>query len=352
MTEDGKKVALITGVTGQDGSYLAELLLAKGYQVHGLKRHSSSYNIGRIQHVYQDPHIVGRVFNLWYGDITDSSSVVQILAAVRPDEIYNLAAQSHVRISFEIPEQTAVVNALGTLRILEAIRQLNLPCKFYQASTSEMFGSSPPPQNESTPFNPRSAYAISKLFAHHMVVNYREAYGMFACSGILFNHESPRRGDTFVTRKVTEAIAKIVAKKQKKVYVGNLEAKRDWGYAPEYVEVMWKMMQQDKPDDYVIATGEAHSVREFVEEAFRLVGLDWEQYAEVDPWYFRPTEVEHLIGDATKAKEKFGWHPKVTFKDLIQIMMIEDLKSAGIDPQKFGLPLRHPLAFSFHKDRL
>lgn len=346
MTNDGKKVAFITGVTGQDGSYLAELLLSKGYQVHGLVRHSSSFNTERVKHIYQDPHEKNYIFRLSYGDIGDSSSVMQLLARIQPDEIYNLAAQSQVRISFEVPEHTANIDALGTLRLLETIHHLNLKCKFYQASTSEMFGSSPPPQNETTLFHPRSPYAISKLFAHYTVINYREAYQMFACSGILFNHESPRRGDTFVTRKITRAVANIVAGTQKKLYLGNLDSKRDWGYAPEYVEAMWKILQQEYPDDYVIATGEAHTVREFVEMAFGLVGLNWEEYVEIDPWYFRPTEVESLIGDASKARKKLNWNPKVKFKDLVEIMLIEDLKATNIDPQHFGFPLKHPLAFS------
>lgn len=347
MTESGKKVALITGITGQDGSYLSELLLSKGYQVNGIIRRSSSFNTERLQHIYQDPHGKEYRFRLWYGDLSDSGTVIKLLSNIRPDEIYNLGAQSHVRVSFEIPEYTADIDALGTLRILEAIRHLNTNCKFYQGSSSEMFGASPPPQHEETPFKPRSPYAAAKVFAHHMTVNYRDAYAMFACAGILFNHESPRRGETFVTKKITRAVAKILAGKQEKLFLGNLSAKRDWGYAPEYVEAMWRMLQQDQPDDYVIATGETHSVHEFVEEVFKTVGLNFEQYVEIDPRYFRPTEVGHLIGDPSKAKQKLGWTPKVTFKGLVQIMLIEDLKREKIDPRRFGLPLKHPLAFSF-----
>lgn len=347
MTTSGEKVALITGITGQSGSYLAELLLSKGYQVNGLIRRSSSFNTARIEHIYQDPHEKDYRFRLWYGDLADPSSLLKLLANIKPEEIYNFGAQSHVKVSFEIPEYTADIDALGTLRLLEAIRALDLPCKFYQASSSEMFGSSPPPQNENTPFHPRSPYAAAKVFAHHISVNYREAYGMFACSGILFNHESPRRGETFVTRKITRGIAKILAKKQEKLFLGNLDAKRDWGYAPEYVECIWKMMQQEKPEDFVIATGEMHSVREFLEEAFKLVGLDWEKYVEKDPRYLRPTEVESLRGDATKAAQKLGWQPAVRFKDLVRLMVIEDLKKEGIDPKKYGLPERHPLTAAF-----
>lgn len=341
------KKALITGITGQDGSYLAELLLSKGYQVNGIMRRSSSFNTERVQHIYQDPHEKDYRFRLWYGDLSDSGAVIKLLSKIRPDEIYNLAAQSHVRVSFDIPEYTADIDALGTLRLLEAIRHFEIPCKFYQGSSSEMFGSSPPPQHEATPFKPRSPYAAAKVFAHHMTTNYRDAYDMFACSGILFNHESPRRGETFVTKKVTRAIAKILAGKQEKLFLGNLSAKRDWGYAPEYVEAMWRMLQQERPDDYVIATGEAHSVQEFVEETFKMVGLNWEQYVEIDQRYFRPTEVEHLVGDPSKARQKLGWIPKVTFKDLMQIMLIADLKREKLDPERFGLPIKHPLSFSF-----
>lgn len=331
MIGKGKKVALITGVTGQDGSYLAELLLSKGYQVNGIIRRSSSFNTERIEHIYQDPHEKNYKFKLWYGDLADSSTVIKLLSEIRPDEIYNLGAQSHVKVSFEIPEYTADIDALGTLRILEAIRYLKSNCKFYQASSSEMFGASPPSQNEKTPFKPRSPYAAAKVFAHHTTVNYREAYGIFACSGILFNHESPRRGETFVTRKITHGLARILAKKQDKIYLGNLDAKRDWGYAPEYVQSMWLMLQHKNPDDYVIATGEMHTVREFAEEAFSLVGIDWQKYVEIDKRYFRPTDVGELCGDASKAKKILRFEPKVRFKDLVRIMVYADLEKEGID---------------------
>ncbi|MBI2637989.1 GDP-mannose 4,6-dehydratase [Candidatus Peregrinibacteria bacterium] len=350
MTETGKKVALITGITGQSGSYLAELLLSKGYQVNGIIRRSSSFNTARIEHIYQDPHEKDYRFRLWYGDLSDSGVLLKLLSQIQPDEVYNLGAQSHVKVSFEIPEYTADIDAIGTLRLLEAIRYLKSSCKFYQASSSEMFGSSPPPQNEKTQFAPRSPYAASKVFAHHTTVNYREAYGIFACSGILMNHESPRRGETFVTRKITHAIAKILNKKQEKIYLGNLDAKRDWGYAPDFVEGMWMMLQQPQADDYILATGEMHSVREFLEEAFKLVDLDWKNYVETDPRYFRPTDVDELRGDSSKAKAKFGWQPKVKFKDLVRLMVIEDLKLAGLDPSKYGLEARHPLTATFLKD--
>lgn len=348
MTADRqRKVALITGITGQDGSYLAELLLSKGYQVNGLIRRSSSFNTGRVEHIYQDPHETDYRFRLWYGDLTDGGTILNLLATIRPDEIYHLGAQSHVRVSFDMPEYTAEVGALGTLRILEAIRHFKLPCKLYQACSSEMFGASPPPQHERTPFYPRSPYAAAKVFAYHTTVNYREAYGIFACSGILFNHESVRRGETFVTKKVTSAAARMSAGKQEKLFLGNLDAKRDWGYAPEYVEAMWRMLQQDEPDDYVIATGEAHTVREFVAEAFALVGLDWQRYVAHDPRYVRPTEVECLLGDPSKAQRQLGWVPRVRFRDLVRIMVIEDLKREGVDPARFGLPQQHTLATPF-----
>ncbi len=349
MTANGKKIALITGITGQDGSYLAELLLSKGYQVNGIIRRSSSFNTGRIDHIFQDPHEQDYQFRLWYGDLADSGAVIKLLAKTQPDEIYNLAAQSHVRVSFEIPEYTANIVGLGTLRLLDAVHSLGLSTKFYQGSSSEMFGATPPPQKEDSMFLPRSPYAAAKVFAHHMAINYREAYGIFSCAGILFNHESPRRGETFVTKKITRAIAKILAKRQEKLYLGNLEARRDWGYAPEYVEGMWRMLQQDKPDDYVLATGEAHSVQEFLEAAFTAVGLDWRMYVEVDQRYFRPTEVEHLIGNPRKAKEVLGWSAKVTFKDLVQIMLIDDLKKEGLDPTIYELPGQHPLASRLHE---
>lgn len=350
MTNSGKKVALITGITGQDGSYLAELLLSKGYQVNGIIRRSSSFNTGRIEHIYQDPHEKDYRFRLWYGDLSDSGVVLKLLAELQPDEVYNLGAQSHVKVSFEIPEYTAEIDAVGTLRLLEAIRYLKISCKFYQASSSEMFGSSPPPQSEATLFHPRSPYAAAKVFAHHTTVNYREAYGIFACSGILFNHESPRRGETFVTRKITHGLAKILSGKSQKIYLGNLDAKRDWGYAPEYVEAMWMLLQQPQPEDYVIATGKSYTVREFLQEAFGLVGLDWKKYVESDPRYLRPAEVDDLRGDASKAVQKLGWQPRVRFKDLVKLMVIEDLKVEGLDPAKFGLPQRHPMTADFLKE--
>lgn len=321
-----RKKALITGITGQDGSYLTELLLSKNYEVHGIIRRSSSFNTGRINHIYQDPHIMGNRLFLHYGDLSDGSNVNQLIKTIKPDEIYHLGAQSHVRVSFDMPEYTGNVTGLGTLRLLDAIRESGIPTKFYQASSSEMFGLAPPPQNEQTPFHPRSPYAIAKVYAYWATVNYREAYGIFACNGILFNHESPRRGETFVTRKITRALADIIAGKQDKLYLGNLDAKRDWGYAPEYVEAMWLMLQQTKPDDFVIATGENHSVREFLDEAFGLVGLDWQDFVEIDPRYFRPSEVDNLLGDASKARKILGWQPKITFKALARIMLEADLQ--------------------------
>ncbi len=323
----GKK-ALITGVTGQDGSYLAEFLLERGYEVHGVIRRSSSFNTGRINHIPFDPHETKAHLRLHFGDMTDSGSVHSLIARIQPDEIYNLAAQSHVRVSFDQPIYTSEVVAIGTANLLEAIRQIELPTRFYQAGSSEMFGAATPPQNETTPFKPRSPYACAKVFAHHLTVNYREAYNIFACNGILFNHESPRRGETFVTRKVTRGVTRISVGLQEKLYLGNLAAKRDWGYAPDYVQVMWLMLQQNQPDDYVIATGETHPVQEFVEKAFSLLGLDWQEHVEVDPRYFRPTEVDVLQGDASKAREKLGWKPSVTFAQLVEIMVNEDLQLA------------------------
>jgi GDPmannose 4,6-dehydratase len=339
-----KKKAIITGITGQDGAYLAEFLLKKGYEVHGIKRRSSSFNTSRIDHLYQDLHEFDkRNFILHYGDLTDSTNLIRIIQQVQPDEIYNLAAQSHVAVSFETPEYTANSDALGTLRILEAIRILGLSkkTKFYQASTSELFGATRPPQNELTPFYPRSPYGVAKLYAYWITINYREAYGIFACNGILFNHESPIRGETFVTRKITRAVARIKAGVQDHLYLGNLDALRDWGYAKEYVEAMWLMLQQDQPDDYVIATGKAHSVREFVECAFARIGVTIEWQGEgvdevgvdattkkprvfVDPMYFRPTEVDYLLGDGTKAYLKLGWKPQVSFEELVALMVDED----------------------------
>ena len=331
------KKALITGITGQDGSYLAELLLEKGYEVHGIIRRSSSFNTGRIEHLYQDFHVNdARVF-LHYGDLADSSALSRLLEKIQPDEIYNLAAQSHVRVSFDIPEYTADVVALGTIRILDSIKETEIKTKFYQASTSELYGKVvETPQTEKTPFYPRSPYACAKLYSYWITVNYRESYDMYACNGILFNHESPRRGETFVTKKITHAIARILKKEQDKLYLGNLDAKRDWGYAKDYVEAMWLMLQQDKAEDYVIATGETHSVREFLDEAFGLVGLDWKKYVEIDPRYYRPAEVDLLLGNPAKAKEKLGWKPKTTFKELVKIMLEYDLNNCGLSLDKIN----------------
>ncbi|HKO61659.1 MAG TPA: GDP-mannose 4,6-dehydratase [Pyrinomonadaceae bacterium] len=326
------KKALITGITGQDGSYLAELLLNKGYEVHGTIRRASSFNTARIDHLYTDPHINGVRLFLHYGDIADSTNLIKLLYRIQPDEIYHLAAQSHVRVSFDIPEYTGDVTGLGTIRILEAIRETGLKSKFYQASSSEMFGKvRETPQNELTPFYPRSPYGAAKVYAYWATVNYREAYGMFAANGILFNHESPRRGETFVTRKITRAVARIKANLQDKLYLGNLDAKRDWGYAKEYVEAMWLMLQQDKPEDYVIATGETHSVEEFLTEAFSYANLDWHDYVEMDPKYLRPSEVELLVGDASKARKTLGWEPKVTFKELVRLMVDADMALVKVD---------------------
>lgn len=321
------KRALITGITGQDGSYLAELLLEKGYEVYGIIRRSSSFNTSRINDIYQDPHEKGARLKLIFGDLTDASSINKIVRDVQPDEIYNLAAQSHVRVSFDVPEYTADATGTGVIRLLEAIRENNLKTRFYQASSSEMFGKvQAVPQKEDTPFYPRSPYAAAKLYGHWITKNYRESYDMYACSGILFNHESPRRGETFVTRKITKAVANIKAGLQDKLYLGNLDAKRDWGYAKEYVEAMWLMLQQDEADDYVIATNETHTVQEFVEKSFERVGLNWKDHVEFDERYMRPAEVDLLIGDATKAKEKLGWEPKVTFEKLVEIMVDADVK--------------------------
>ena len=356
--------ALITGITGQDGSYLAELLLSKGYEVHGLIRKASTFNTSRIDHIYVDPHEKGARFFLHYGDLTDSGSLTNLIYDIQPDEIYHLGAQSHVRVSFELPEYTGEVTALGTIRILEAIRKSGIKTKFYQASSSEMFGESPPPQNENTPFRPRSPYAISKVYAFWVTVNYREAYKMFACNGILFNHESPRRGETFVTRKITRAIARILSGKQKKLYLGDLEARRDWGYAPEYVEAIWLMLQQEKPDDFVIGTGESHSVREFVNLAFDYAGIEIEwrgeginekgivksvsdsssispgdTVIELDSRYFRPTEVYNLRADPSKAKKILGWESKVKFEELIKIMVDADMLAEGLNPPGEGIKI-------------
>lgn len=321
--------ALITGITGQDGSYLAEFLLGKGYEVHGVVRRSSSFSTGRIEHIYLDENLPSGRLQLHYADLNDASSLQRVLARVEPDEVYNLAAQSHVRISFDIPENTVEVAGVGTLRLLEAIRNLGLSPRFYQASSSEMFGKAVQvPQNESTPFHPRSPYACAKVFAHHITVNYRESYGLHASCGILFNHESPRRGENFVTRKITRGLTRIKLGLQPKLLLGNLEARRDWGYAADYVEAMWLMLQQDQPDDYVIATGETHSVREFLDEVAAVLEMDWRPYVEIDPRYFRPAEVELLQGDASKARERLGWVPRTSFKELVRIMVEADLELA------------------------
>jgi GDPmannose 4,6-dehydratase len=323
-----KKKALVTGITGQDGSYLAELLLSKDYEVYGIIRRSSSFNTERIDHIYQDRHVNNPQLQLIYGDLNDASSLNKILRDVKPDEIYNLGAQSHVRVSFDVPEYTGEVTGLGTLRILEAIREVGIQPKFYQASSSELYGLvQEVPQTEKTPFYPRSPYAVAKLYAYWITVNYRESYNMFACNGILFNHESPRRGETFVTRKITRAVAAIKLGQQNKLYLGNLDAKRDWGFAGDYVEAMWLMLQQDKPDDYVIATGETHSVREFLDEAFSYLDLDWQNYVEIDPMYYRPAEVDLLIGDASKARSVLQWETKVTFRELVRMMVEADLQA-------------------------
>ena len=326
------KKAFITGITGQDGSYLAEFLLSKQYEVHGIIRRASTFNTGRIDHIYIDPHLPGARLFLHYGDLSDSEQISNILYNVKPDEVYHLGAQSHVRVSFNMPEYTGNVTALGTVRMLESMRRSGNHARFYQASSSEMFGSTPSPQNEESPFNPTSPYATAKVYAYWTTKNYRLGYHMFACNGILFNHESPRRGEIFVTRKTTMAIANILAKKQEHLYLGNLQPKRDWGYTPEYVEAMWKILQLDKPDDFVVGTGEQHTVQEFVEEAFTYAGIDWEKHVKIDQKYFRPTETEDLVADSSKAKKAIGWKPKIKFKDLIKIMVDADMRKAGLKP--------------------
>jgi GDPmannose 4,6-dehydratase len=332
--------ALITGITGQDGSYLAELLLDKSYEVHGIVRRSSSFNTDRIDHLYRDPHETGVQLFTHHGDLSDSVSLTKLLYEVQPDEIYHLGAQSHVRVSFDIPEYTFDITGAGTLRILDAIRESGITgARFYQASSSEMFGAAPPPQSESTPFHPRSPYAVAKVAAYWATVNYREAYDMYAVNGILFNHESPRRGETFVTRKITRALARIRSGLQDKLFLGNLDAKRDWGYAPDYTEAMWRMLQADQPEDFVIATGQTHSVREFLELAFEHAGLDWEPHVEIDPRYFRPSEVDELQGDASKAKEKLGWEATVGFEELVRIMVDADV--AALEDQLAGKVTRY-----------
>ncbi len=330
------KRALITGITGQDGSYLAELLLGKGYEVHGIIRRTSTFNTDRIDHIYQDPHSKDRRLYLHFGDLSTGEQLTNLVYNMKPDEIYHLGAQSHVRVSFDEPEFTGDITGLGTTRILEAVRRSGITCRFYQAGSSEMFGAAPPPQNENTPFHPRSPYGAAKVYGHWITVNYREAYGMFAANGILFNHESARRGETFVTRKITRAVARIFAGRQTKLYMGNLDARRDWGYAPEYVEGMWRILQQETPSDYVLGTGESHTVREFLEEAFGYLDLDWKEYFKPDPRYLRPAEVDFLMSDASRARKEFGWEPRINFKDLVRIMVDADMEAIGLTPKGAG----------------
>lgn len=328
--------ALVTGITGQDGSYLTELLLSRGYEVHGLIRRASTFNTQRIEHLYRDPHEPGVRLFLHYGDLSNSEQLTNIIYNLQPDEIYNLGAQSHVRVSFDMPEYTGDVTGLGTTRLLEAVRRSGIKARFYQAGSSEMYGDAPAPQDEGTPFHPRSPYAATKVYAYWMTVGYREGYRMWACNGILFNHESPRRGETFVTRKITMGLGAIKAGRQKKIYLGNLDARRDWGYAPEYVEGMWLMLQQDEPQDYVLGTGEAHSVGEFLAEAFGYAGLDWQQHVEIDPRYLRPTDVDLLLANAEKARQRLKWSPRVRFSELVRIMVDADLEAAGLKPMGEG----------------
>jgi len=335
MTENTRKKAIITGITGQDGSYLAELLLSKGYEVHGLIRRSSTFNTDRIDHIYQDPHEQNPNLFLHYADLSDGSRLVTLLSEIQPDEVYNLAAQSHVRVSFDEPEYTGDVTGLGTIRLLEAIRALGLQTRFYQASSSEMFGATPPPQNEETPFYPRSPYGVAKVYSYWITKNYREAYGIFASNGILFNHESPRRGDTFVTRKITRAVARIAAGQQSELFMGNLDSVRDWGYAPEYVEAMWRMLQHDTPDDFVVATNTDYTVKDFLQLSFEHVGLDWEKYVKFDERYLRPTEVDSLIGDYSKAQNELGWTPNVLTPRLAQIMVDADVKALELGGERY-----------------
>ncbi|NPV57465.1 MAG: GDP-mannose 4,6-dehydratase [Anaerolineae bacterium] len=345
------KKAIITGITGQDGSYLAEFLLAKGYEVHGLIRRASTFNTRRIDQIYHDPHLNGEKVHLYlhYGDLTTTETMLDLIYNVRPDEVYNLAAQSHVRVSFDMPEYTGDITALGTTRILEAVRKSGVRTRFYQASSSEMFGSASPPQGENTPFEPRSPYAAAKVYAYWITRNYREGYNLYACNGILFNHESPRRGETFVTRKITRALAAIIAGTQKHLYLGNLDSHRDWGYAPEYVEAMWLMLQQDVAADYVLGTGETHSPREFLEEAFSYVGMDWQEYVRIDPRYFRPTEVDYLLADASAAREKLGWQPKVNFRELVRIMVDADMELQGLTPPGEGREILNQRFTGWHR---
>ena len=362
------KKALITGITGQDGSYLAELLLSKGYEVHGIIRRASTFNTHRIDHIYVDPHLPGAKIRLHYGDLSDPGMMTEIIYNIKPDEVYHLGAQSHVRVSFDMPEYTGDVTGLGTTRILEAIRRSGVDSRFYQASSSEMFGGAPPPQSEKTAFRPRSPYAAAKVYSYWMAANYREGYGIFACNGILFNHESPRRGEVFVTRKITRALANILAGKQAKLYMGNLDAKRDWGFAPEYVEAMWRIVQQEKPDDFVIGTGKSHSVRQFLEVAASYAGMEiqWrgkgteekghvrngDVLVEIDPRYFRPTEVEYLQADIAKARAALGWEPKVSFEELAKIMMDYDMLAAGLTPRREGIESIRSKGFDWTKHQI
>jgi len=329
------KKAIVTGITGQDGSYLAELLLSKGYEVHGLIRRASTFNTDRIDHIYQDPHETDPRLVLHYSDLSDGSRLVTLLSEIQPDEVYNLGAQSHVRVSFDEPEYTGDVTGIGTTRLLEAIRAIGLDTRFYQASSSEMFGATPPPQNEETPFYPRSPYGVAKVYSYWITKNYREAYGMFATNGILFNHESPRRGDTFVTRKITRAVARIAAGEQSELFMGNLDAVRDWGYAPEYVEAMWRMLQHDEPQDFVVATNTAYTVKDFLAFSFERVGLDWKKYVRFDERYLRPTEVDSLIGDASKARDLLGWTPSILTPRLAEIMVDADVAALEIGGRRY-----------------
>lgn len=346
------KKALITGITGQDGSYLAEFLLSKGYEVHGIIRRASTFNTHRIDHIYVDSHMAGARVFLHYGDISDSGQLTNLIYNIKPEEIYHLAAQSHVMVSFDMPEFTGDVTALGTTRILEAIRRSGIKTRFYQASSSEMFGASAPPQNERTPFSPRSPYAAAKVYAYWMTSNYREGYKIFACNGILFNHESPRRGETFVTKKITMGVARIMAGKQERLYLGNLKARRDWGFAPEFVDCMWRVLQQDDPDDYVVGTGEDHSIEEFLEEAFGYVDLEWRKHVEVDPRYFRPTETNVLCADASKARKKLNWEAKVRFKELVKIMVDYDLELLGMKAPGRGKDIMRERGINWTSNRL
>ena len=344
--------ALITGITGQDGSYLAEFLLSKGYEVHGIIRRASMFNTGRLEHIYVDPRVNGAQMFLHYGDLSDAGQLISLVYNVQPDEVYHLGAQSHVRVSFDTPEYTGDITGLGTTRILEALRCAGGKARYYQASSSEMFGAIPPPQNEKTPFHPRSPYGVAKVYSYWMALNYREAYDMFISNGILFNHESPRRGETFVTRKITRAIAAIKAGKQKELFLGNLDARRDWGFAYEYVQAMWLMLQHDRGDDFVVGTGESHSVKDFLVEAFSYAGLDWREYVRIDQKYYRPTEVESLIADASKAKKLLCWEPKVAFSQLVRIMVDADMEEAGVEPPGEGRKIFQELENSDNRGRM